>query len=197
MRTVPLSEKFPAVTRVEIDFTTERLEACDSEGGKATSKSAEFFRASYLPGAATVVRHLNRPEGLSFEPCTGDEATRKCDLGLPEGPLGKPMLVVSPRSSASDSWWMEVSPFDQDFPMRNVPFIGPLVAQVAKDKQGNIWFSDGHDNFWMLINDRNVLVEELWGRATPLVQQDEWTKKLPPEVSMNMDKSDIDERRLD
>jgi hypothetical protein len=93
----------------------------------------------------------------------------------------------------SDFWTISINPVDPDYPVNGVQLVAPPIKHVAVDEHKNIWLGDDKGHSWILINDRAALMNELWGRVGPLLQNPAWIAGFS-EVKMNMTAEEINSR---
>jgi hypothetical protein len=177
------------LSRIDADFTDEPPEVCDSPGPTGDGRSkVGLFRASYVPGMMSATLNEGAKKPLNFIKCTGKKDSRECEL---PNTIGK--LFVNRDNSSSDYWAMSVYPVVPDYPIKNVVIAASTIAQVAVDERRNLWITDGKGHFWMLINDRSAMEQELWRRSEPLLRSSDWYGRFP-EIKMNMTPSDLQNR---
>jgi hypothetical protein len=189
LRVIPQTDQ--GLSHIEVDFTDETPEACDSAGNSPSDgqSKVQYFRGSYVPGVAQAMLNSGPEKQTKFTDCNSDMHQRECQL--PNNSTSK--LIMNRIPNTPDYWSISIYPVDKRYPIKNVFLVAPSIAKVAVDGHGNIWLSDGKDYFWILINDRDAMIRELWQRAMPLMQKPNWYNQFP-EVRMNMTDDDLKSR---
>jgi hypothetical protein len=176
------------LSHIDVDFTDETPEACDPArtSSSIAQPKVQSFRGSYVAGIAEAIL-VSRPEKpTKFTDCKGDTSQRECQL--PNNSTSK--LIMNRIPNTVDYWSISIYPVDERYPIKNVVLVAPTIAKVAVDDRGDIWLSDGKDHFWILINDRDAMIRELWHRAMSLMQTPNWYDKFP-EIRMDMTDDDL------
>ncbi len=179
VKITPRSEN--SFSRTEVDFTDETIDECDGNRNAA----ANGFRGVYLRGIVWPMLNngdTGRPEKL--EDCQGDQLLRKCELTT--DPEKKLTLTLTRNDPASDRWTISIDQLDPYYPIKGLSYVGPPIAEAKFDARKNIWLGDKKDQFWVLFNDRDIILNALDERAKLLQKWDKWKEVVAQETMIEV-----------